>query len=120
MEVGIDIVKIDRIEKIENIDGFLNKYFTPNEIKYINSKHNMFETVAGLYACKEAILKSLKIGIGNGINLKELEISHDSNNAPIVEIDAKLMSFLIKVNANEIKVSISHDGDYAIAIANVF
>jgi len=120
MEVGIDIVKIDRIKNIENIDGFLKKYFTPNEIDYVNSKNNKFETIAGLYACKEAILKALKIGISNGINLKELEISHDNNKAPVVEIDAKLMSFLMKFNANEIKVSISHDGDYAIAIANIF
>ena len=117
MQVGIDIVQISRLQKMKNFDSFLNKYFTSQEIEYSKSKNNIHQTVAGLFATKEAFLKALKIGIGNGLELKDIEIMHDNNNAPTICQSNKVQEYLQKANCFQISISISHDGDYAIAIA---
>ena len=119
MQTGIDIVKIDRLAKYQDDEKFLNKYFSKTEVEYIKSKQNGLQTLAGLYACKEAVLKALGIGIGAGIDLKEISINHNKNGMPYVEIDAKLQYYLNLLNCKDISISISHDGDYAIAICVV-
>ena len=115
MECGIDIVEIKGFEKLLETESFLNKYFTAQEIEYINSKTNKAQTVAGLYACKEAVLKAFGIGIGGGIDLKEINILHQ-NGRPKVEITAKIDYHLAELACNQLSVSISHDGEYATAI----
>ncbi len=115
MQTGIDIVKIDRLSKYQNDEKFLNKYFSKAEIEYIKSKQNVLQTLAGLYACKEAVLKAFGIGIGAGLDLKDILINHNKNGMPFVEIDAKFQYYLNCINCKEISVSISHDGEYVIA-----
>ena len=108
---GIDIVKIDRFKDLINNKTFMNKSFNKQEIIYIN---NNIETLAGLYASKEALLKALKKGINN-YNLNDIEIVHDSNKAPSFIFHNELD----ELNTNSISLSISHDGDYAIAIVSI-
>ena len=116
METGIDIVKIDRLEKYQDNERFLKKFFSKEEIEYICSKQNKLQSLAGLYATKEALLKALGIGIGAGINLCEISILHDSLGKPFVEITSQIQYYLSQKNCNQISISISHDGEYAIAI----
>ena len=115
MECGIDIVKIDRMESLSKTQSFLDKYFTKEEREYIASKNSAAQTVAGLYACKEAVLKAFGLGIGGGIDLKDINILH-RNGKPKVEITAKINYYLVGQSCTEIAVSISHDGEYATAI----
>jgi len=114
MKTGIDIVEIDRF-KLVDTKKFLEKYFTLNEINYIATKKNKFETIAGLYACKEAVLKAFKIGIGVGISLQQIEILHE-NNIPRVNLNKILKELMISENVKEIDVNISHCDKYATAI----
>ena len=115
MECGIDIVKIERFEKHQNDEGFLNKYFSKKEIEYFNQKHNSYNTLAGLYASKEAFLKCLGIGIGGGLRLNEITVLHQKNGKPEIEITPQIMFYLNQQNCTTVSLSISHDGDYAVA-----
>lgn len=114
MKVGIDIIEIDRFKE-ENIDSFMKKYCSQNEIDYINKKKNRKETLAGIYSCKEAVLKAFKIGIGNGIGLKDVSIAHN-NNIPFLEENEAILRLKKEFNICEIDVSISHSNKNAIAI----
>lgn len=107
---GIDVIKIDRFNTLIDNNKFMNDNFNTNEIKYIN---NNTQTLAGLFCAKEALLKALKKGINN-YSLKDIEIIHDSNKAPSFIFHNEL-DYL---NAYNISLSISHDGDYAVAIAS--
>lgn len=115
MQNGVDIVQISRFEKLYENDSFLNKYFSKSECEYIGKKNNKVQTIAGLYAIKEAVLKALGIGIGRGLDLKEIVINHDDNGAPFIEVDAKIQYYLNSKGCSNISVSNSHDGDYAVA-----
>ena len=116
LTTGVDIVQISRIEKIllDKKDSFLKRVFTGNEIDYINEKGNNPKTIAGLYAAKEAISKALGTGIGQ-VSWQDLEIIHDEKGKPLVNLSAKLEPILEGLNLNSFSLSISHDGDYAIA-----
>ena len=117
--IGCDIAQISRFKSLVDSESFLKKYFTKREIEYICSKQNKVQTLAGLYACKEAILKALKMGIGGQIRLTHLEILHDKNGAPMLNFTPELNYYLSSINCTKIDVSISHDGDYAYAVCQV-
>ncbi len=114
MKTGIDMVEVDRF-KLTNYEKFLEKYFTLNEIEYCLSKKNKFETIAGIYSAKEAVLKAFKIGIGAGISLKQIEISH-FNNIPYVTNNEVIKNLLLNENAKEIDINISHTQNLAISV----
>lgn len=106
---GIDIVKIERIAVAAQREGFLNKVFTDGERSYAFSRPRPYETLAGIYAAKEAVFKTLRTGLR--FPLTRVEITHDANGAPSVKTD-----FTDKT----IYLSISHDGEYAAAIASFY
>ncbi|MGO1468838.1 MAG: holo-ACP synthase [Tissierella sp.] len=118
MKTGVDIVEVKRIKKIleSKKDPFYKKIFTHNEIKYIKSKKHNPKTVAGLFACKEAVSKMLGTGIGV-VGWRDIEILHDKNNRPYINIKSRVNNFLKKNGLNHIEVSISHEKSYAISFA---
>lgn len=107
--MGIDLIRISKVEKILEHHGekFLKKVFTEVEIKYIEEKHFMPQTVAGIYAAKEAMLKELGTGIGE-YSLKEVEVFHNEKGRPYGKAGDKLFD-----------ISISHEGDYGVAVATL-
>ena len=126
MKVGIDLVMVERFKNIaENLEKS-KKIFTDLEIKYINSKRGSLDdsqklppylkTMAGIYAAKEAVLKALGVGIGNGIGLNEVEIDHDLMGACVVKLTKNAENEQKRLKISQILVNISHDGDYATAV----
>lgn len=115
---GVDIVKIPRIEKLmeKNRDAFLNRVFRDEEIEYIKSRSYNLQTIAGLYAAKEAISKLLGTGIGE-VNFKHMEIIHDERGKPHVLLHDKGEETFNFLNMKSIEISISHERKYAIAYA---
>lgn len=106
MKIGCDIT---RIEKFQNISpAFFQKYFTKSEREYINLKSQQAQTIAGIFAAKEAVFKTF--GINEFPILSNIEICHE-NNIPKAKLHEGYKKF------GEAEVSISHDGEYAIAYA---
>ena len=57
---GIDIVKVERFAKWGEKLNFLNRFFHPEEVKYIlDRKTNKTEAIAARFAAKEALGKAL-------------------------------------------------------------
>ena len=102
--IGIDIIEIKRFSLKKNII----KIFTKEELDYASSKANYLQSLAGIFAAKEAALKAYGLKISS-ILKKKIEIRH-INNIPILYINS------VKTNAS---ISISHDGDYAVAICQM-
>ena len=116
-DIGVDIIEIYRIkELIDKNQRFLEKVFTVKEIEYFESKGFRAETIAGNFAAKEAISKSIGTGIRN-FNLKDIEVLRNELGKPIVKTYNNFNQICIDYNISEIKVSISHCKDYAIANA---
>lgn len=117
LDIGIDIIEIGRIKQYLNKnDNFLKKLFTEKEIELFKSKEYAPQTIAGNFAAKEAISKSLGLGI-RCYDFKDIEILRDKLGKPIVKTHNNLEKICESYNVLEIKVSISHGKDYAIANA---
>lgn len=116
-DIGIDIIEIERIKQAINKNPrFLNKMFTDNEIEYFKLNGFRYESIAGNFAAKEAISKALGTGIRD-FKFKDIEILRNELGKPIVKTYNNLNSICIKYNVIDIKVSISHCKDYAVANA---
>lgn len=110
---GIDLVNINRFNTLKNKMSFMNKVFTKQELEYIKKHNNDSSTIAGIYASKEAFLKAIQKGINN-YSLKDIEVIHNSNQAPILNLHNK--DFTMYKN---ISLSIAHDGDYVVASVQI-
>lgn len=116
ISTGVDIVKVDRIEKIlENKrKSFCRRIFTKDEINYIEKRNYNIKTVSGLFAAKEAVSKAIGTGIGQ-IGWKDIEIIHNSKGKPIVKLSSKGWNKITNFKINTFDISISHEEEYAIA-----
>ena len=114
---GIDLVKIERIEKIIKRWGnnFNSRIFTPLERDYCEKKKdNKFQSYAGKFAAKEALLKALGLGL-RGANWKEIEIKNDELGQPIICTSGKLKNIASLKGISKYFITISHTKEYAIA-----
>ena len=113
---GVDIVKVSRIERLlkDKKDRFLGRVFTKNEIEYINDVNYNPQTISGIFAAKEAMSKLLGTGIGK-VSWKDIEILHNHKGAPYVKLYNKGMKISKELGIKNIKLSISHEKEYAIA-----
>lgn len=101
--VGIDIISVDKIK--EKNEDFLRKVFTQNELSYSFNKENPYQTLAGIYALKEATIKAYDLDFSY-LYKSKIEVLHKYNR-PLILIDKN------KVKAS---VSISHDEGRAIGV----
>lgn len=110
--LGLDLCEISRMEKLLEDERFLNRYFNEGEIGYIRSKgKSAAQTMAGIYAAKEALSKAL--GTGIAFELKEISIFHDEAGMPGYSLSGKAE----KLGAGDrFWLSISHDGGIAAAV----
>ncbi len=123
IKTGVDILKIERVkEKCEREEHFFDSFLTNAEKEYLKSKscdktpNLKYQSVAGFFACKEAVLKALGQGIKQLNMLKEIEVLHDKLGKPILNVSGSVKKIFEELNISESDVSISHDGEYVVAI----
>ena len=114
--IGIDIVQVNRIEKNNENQNFLNKIYTEEEQDYLKKRNFNPQTAAGLFAAKEAVSKALGTGI-SGFNITDIEIINDEFGKPEIFLHNKALEISRDKGIDKINISISHEKDYAIAFA---
>jgi len=114
MSVGIDLVQVDRFANILKDKNKLNKMFTKTEISYFIKFSNQLTHIAGHFCAKEAFVKALKTGFGKEVGLLDVEVLHDENGTPYINL--KNSNLLKKVENRQIELSISHTETMATAI----
>ncbi|MFH0812736.1 MAG: holo-ACP synthase [Pseudomonadota bacterium] len=120
MEIGIDIIEIARIDRLlKKYPNFRHRIFTEQEIAYCEQKKYPAQHYAARFAAKESIMKALGSGWTENIRWKDLEIVATPSGKPIVRLHGKPNSVGTEMSIKEIKVSLSHCGVYAVAVAQV-
>ncbi len=115
--IGVDIVRIARVGKAVESKPFRDRVFTAEEQRYCDGKPNPSESYAGIFCAKEAAVKAIKCGFGKGIMPTDIEISHDGNGAPVLNAHGDAEKKFFGYCAD---VSISHEGEYAIAAVMLY
>ncbi len=116
--IGTDIVEVPRIAaKLAKGDGFRNLVFTPFEISYCENQAMPAESYAARFAAKEALLKALGTGWGNGgINFDEIEIRNDAAGKPELFLIGNGAGRYEQAGIKKIWVSLSHEKSAAVAM----
>ncbi len=114
-ELGIDIVKVGRIRAALDRFGsrFSARVLTEAERRYVRDRP---ATLAGRWAAKEAVSKVLGLGV-RGIGWREIEIERLPTGQPSVRLHDRAARRADQLGMARIAVSISHEDDYAVAIA---
>jgi len=114
-ELGIDIIKVDRIRaSIERFgERFSKRVLTTSEQRYVRMRP---ETFAGRWAAKEAVSKVLGLGV-RGIGWRDIEVERLPTGQPSVRLHGRAAARAEQLGMERIALSISHESDYAVAIA---
>src|SRR6187397_355592 len=114
-ELGIDIIKVERIRaSLERFGSrFTQRVLTPSEQRYVRGRP---ETMAGRWAAKEAVSKVLGLGI-RGIGWRDIEVERLPTGQPAVRLHGRAAARAEQLGMERIALSISHEDDFAVAIA---
>ena len=109
ISIGTDIESIKRLDYLLiNRPNILKRIFSVYEWNYSNNK-NVSQTLTGIWCAKEAVVKAFSSI--KSLDIRAVNISHHINGEPYVE---KIIGFNYETKFN-IKISISHSNEYAIA-----
>ncbi len=114
-ELGIDIIKVSRIRETLARFGprFSGRVLTPAEQRYVRDRP---ETFAGRWAAKEAVSKVLGLGV-RGIGWRDIEVERLPTGQPSVRLHGRAAQRATQLGMDRIALSITHESDYAVAIA---
>ncbi|HBG46746.1 MAG TPA: holo-[acyl-carrier-protein] synthase [Deltaproteobacteria bacterium] len=115
LHTGIDVVSISRIRDAAARVRFLERVFTPDELRYSFGRRDPYRHLAGRFAAKEACMKALR-GLSPGLGWKDIEVKRDKDGRPGLVLRPEAERLLGKTSA---LVSISYSGDMAFALVSV-
>jgi holo-[acyl-carrier protein] synthase len=105
MNIGTDIVEIRRIAKLIKNRRFLERVYTDEEVRYCLSKKNKAQHFAVRFATKEAVWKALN---DKKVTHKDIGVKNLPDGRPEIFIKGK--------KRNDLKISLSHADEYAVAV----
>lgn len=113
--VGTDIIDRARVVRAEK--ALLQRVLTPDEYAYCVRHTDPYPHMAARFAAKEAVFKALRPCRISGISWKDIEITHDTHDAPCVVLHGNARRITDEKGLLAISLSLSHIHDYATATA---
>ncbi|MFT5593369.1 MAG: holo-[acyl-carrier protein] synthase [Oceanicoccus sp.] len=116
--VGVDIASIERMKLAINRSGekFLNLVYSESEQEYCESAEKKYERYSACWAAKEAAVKALGTGFRYSISFKDIELKSGDGNRPTLNLSGKFYELMQEKDVNYSQVSISHEGENAVAV----
>lgn len=102
---GIDIVEIERFALLCKSTRYVDRCFTAAEQK---QSKNQPDRLAARFAAKEAVLKALRLGLINGVSLKDVEIGFHDDGSPTVALVGLPQARAAELGITEWHLSFSH------------
>lgn len=115
MQVGLDLIELERIERALRRERFRARVYTDAERAYCDSKANPLQSYAGRFAAKEAVGKAL----GCGVHFTWREIEVVGRPKPSVRLSGQTKAFADRLGVVAIDVSLTHSRALAAAVAVV-
>lgn len=120
VSVGVDMTEISRIRQaLEHPKiglRFRDRVYTENEIRYCDKKQRgKYESYAGRFAAKEAVMKALGRGWGSKVSWRDIEILPAPGGKPEVYLHNKTSALARELGIQHVSLSITHTQQYAMA-----
>lgn len=121
---GVDLAEVSRFEKAYERHGeaFYERFMRERELRDCTGGDGALRhaSAAARYAAKEAFSKALGTGIAEGVALRDIEIVRDEKGAPFYVLHGEALARLKAEGFTEASLSLSHDGDYAVAFCILY
>ncbi|HHV53856.1 MAG TPA: holo-ACP synthase [Firmicutes bacterium] len=119
--IGSDVVEVARVRRAWERFGerFLVRVYTPEELGYcLKASHGgrVAERLAGRFAAKEAVMKSLGCGPGRA-PWRTVAILPGEGGPPRVELRGAAARRAAELGIAKVLVTITHEKEYALAVA---
>jgi len=117
--IGTDITECLRIARMIERHGdlFINRVYTPEEVRYCQNRKQATQHFAGRWAAKEAVMKALGTGWRRGIGWRDIAIRNEPGGKPVVAVRGGVMDVVEQLGIRKLPVSISHCHTHATALA---
>lgn len=114
---GLDVVDIGDFSRLlsEPASSYLDRHFTNEELAAAGGGTNQVQRLAGRFAVKEAVMKALGMGWGNGVSFTDVEVVTLETGAPTVLLRRKLAALEQERAIVRWLVSVSHTSSVAVA-----
>lgn len=116
---GIDLVEIASTERLLSVPGshHLTRCFTEQEQVAAGVGFERSAKLSGRFAAKEAVMKALGTGFGDGVGFLEIEVSTLPSGQPAIKLHGKAQARAAKLGITKWSISTSHEAGFAIASA---
>jgi holo-[acyl-carrier protein] synthase len=112
--IGIDMCSIPRLARALGNPRFLDRVFTVEERDYVARSGGNPRHYASAFAAKEAFAKAGGWGIAV-VGLRNVWLSRDKD-GPSLMLAPHAMSLVESIKAATAHVSVTHEGDFAVAV----
>ena len=118
--IGTDLCAVSRMERAIQKQHFYERVFFEGERAYLEKKENARgQSAAAMFAAKEAVSKALGTGFIRGVMPWTIEVTHDGAGRPGVRLHGDALARLEALGGKAVHLSLSHEGDMAMAFAVV-
>jgi len=116
--IGVDLVHINRIEKVIHKwgDRFIGRIFTPDEIEICSQRASSSSAFALRFAAKEAFSKALGLGMMSGLSWREIEVFNHPGGKPALRVHGTASEICREKGVTDLFLSLSDEGDYGVAM----
>ena len=111
-------MQISRISAaLEKSPGFAALVYTAAELHLAESfgKARREQFLAGRFAAKEAVAKALRLGIGDGSVLREIEVLSADDGSPTLSLHGLALETARQIGLQNFEVTLSHDAGLVVA-----
>ena len=115
--IGSDITDIRRVRRIHAKYGmrFVQRILSPEEQQAYGKRKHKTAYLAKRFAVKEAAAKALGTGMKRGVSWRQIAALNQPSGAPTLLMRGGALRRFEELGAKNAFVSISDEGDYAIA-----
>jgi holo-[acyl-carrier protein] synthase len=116
--VGLDVVEVARIRSLAERRGerFTARVFTPEELACCEAKADPAPSLAARFAAKEAGMKALGSGWGEGVGWQDLAVVSPPGRPPALELRGEAAARASRLGVSSVHLSLSHDAGVAAAV----
>ena len=114
--IGVDIVEVSRFEGSEAKEAFIRKVFTPKEIEECRAVKKTREMFARKFAIKEAFMKAIGAGIGQGVWFTNIEVLNNTDGKPQIFPQKKAKQYYEERKAKSIHIDYSSSKGMVIGV----
>ena len=117
LSIGIDIEDVSRVEALIRRYGerFTTRIFTNGEIDYCQCRRFPAQHFTGRFSAKEAAMKALGTGRGNGVLWRDIEVLRTAPGAPKLRFTGGAKNRADKIGVTDALLSITHTATTAMA-----